>query len=348
MGDISIRVEGHAGRITLQRPSALNALTYDMILAIGKALDSWRDDAAVKIVVVDAEGEKAFSAGGDIAELYATGRDGNYEYGRKFWSDEYRMNANIAEFPKPYIAFMQGFTMGGGVGVACHGSHRIVGESSRIAMPECGIGLVPDVGGSLLLARAPGHCGEYLGTTGARMNGADAIHVGFADMFVAEAEWPDLIAELEKTGDPEVITERATTPAAGELPGRQPEIDACFSAANLAAIEDELCARDSDFARDSLKALRRGSPLSAAVTVEMVRRLRDGASIRDALELEYRYTFRAMELGDFLEGVRAQIIDKDRNPHWRHENIRDVTAEDVAGMLEPLCENSLNLKEQLP
>ena len=155
MPDINIRLTGHAGRITLTRPKALNAMTYEMCLAIERALDDWRDDPAVALVVIDAEGDRAFCSGGDIAELYETGTKGDYAYGRRFWADEYRLNAKIFDYPKPVVSFLQGFVMGGGVGIGCHGSHRIVGETSQIAMPECGIGLVPDVGGSLMLALAP-------------------------------------------------------------------------------------------------------------------------------------------------------------------------------------------------
>jgi len=346
MSDIDIRTSGRSGRITLRRPKALNALTYDMVLSIEKALDEWRSDDDVDLVIIDAEGEKAFCAGGDIAELYATGKAGDYAYGRRFWADEYRVNAKIAEFPKPFVAFMQGFAMGGGVGVACHGSHRIVGDTSRIAMPECGIGLVPDVGGSLLLAQAPGRSGEYLGATGARMNAADAIYAGFADVYLPEAEWPGLIADLETSGDAEKVARRAVEAPAGALAGLQSEIDRGFSGKSLADILDALESMDSDFARDSVRTLKRNSPLSCAVTIEMTRRMRGKTSIRDALELEYRYTFRAMQHGDFLEGVRAQIIDKDRNPHWRHQAIGDLSAEDVSQMLAPLGENSLNLEEQ--
>ncbi|KAG1715493.1 3-hydroxyisobutyryl-CoA hydrolase, mitochondrial [Nymphon striatum] len=179
MNDVIIKTTGPAGRITMNRPSALNAMTYDMCMAIDAALRTWRDDPAIKLVVIDAAGDKAFCAGGDIAELYDNGTKGNFAYGQKFWRDEYRLNLMLHEYPKPVVSFLQGFTMGGGVGVGCHGSHRIVGDTSQIAMPECGIGLVPDVGGSFLLARAPGRLGEYLGLTTARMNADDAIHVGF-------------------------------------------------------------------------------------------------------------------------------------------------------------------------
>jgi hypothetical protein len=156
MSDVLIRTEGRAGRITLNRPKALNALTPAMCRAIDAALIAWRDDPAVALVLIDAEGERAFCAGGDIAEVYRTGIAGDYAMPRDFWRDEYRMNARIDEYPKPVVSFLQGFTMGGGVGLGCHASHRIVGESSRIAMPECTIGLAPDVGGSFILARANG------------------------------------------------------------------------------------------------------------------------------------------------------------------------------------------------
>lgn len=146
MSDISIRVEGRAGRITLTRPKALNALSYDMCRALDAALVAWAGDPAVALVLVDAEGDRAFCAGGDIAELYAEGLRGNFDYGRDFWRDEYRMNARIGAYPKPVVSLVQGFCMGGGVGVACHASHRIVGETAQVAMPECAIGLVPDVG----------------------------------------------------------------------------------------------------------------------------------------------------------------------------------------------------------
>jgi enoyl-CoA hydratase len=189
---IRIRKIGRIGQITLQRPEALNAVTYEMVLAIEAALDDWRDDDEVACVLIDAEGHKAFSAGGDLQFMYDTASKGDFDAGRTFWRDEYRLNAKIAAFPKPYVALCQGFTMGGGVGVSLHGSHRVVGESSRIAMPECAVGLVPDVGGTLLLARAPGRLGEYLGVTGYRMNASDAILAGFADYFIPEAEWPGL------------------------------------------------------------------------------------------------------------------------------------------------------------
>lgn len=343
MSDISIRITGRAGRITLTRPKALNALTYDMCLAIEAALDAWAQDDAVACVVIDATGERAFCSGGDIAELYDTGTKGNYAYGRKFWADEYRLNNKIFSYPKPVVSFLQGFTMGGGVGIGCHGSHRIVGDTSQIAMPECGIGLVPDVGGSLILALAPGRLGEYLGITGTRMQADDAIYAGFADLYAPELMWSDLIAELEKTGDPEPLAAAAHTPEPGALRSAQQDIDRFFAGESLNDIALLLQTEDTAFTTETLKKLGRSSPLSMACTVEMIHRLRGpGLSMEKALDLEYRFTYRAMELGDFLEGIRAAIIDKDRNPKWRHSGM-DVPTADTARMLQPLGKDALKL-----
>ena len=348
MADVLIRREGRAGRITLNRPAALNALTYAMCLEIDRALIAWADDPEVALVVIDAEGERAFCAGGDIAEMYATGIRGDFGYGRRFWADEYRMNARIAEYPKPVVSFLQGFTMGGGVGVGCHGSHRIVGESSQVAMPECGIGLVPDVGGSFLLATAPGRFGEYLGTTGARMGPADAILAGFADRFVPETDWPALKARLVGTGVAGAVEAAAREAPQGRLATLRPEVDALFAGATLADIAGTLKATETAFAADALKALGRASPLSAACTVEMIRRLRAGPTMRRALAMEYRFTFRSMEHADFIEGIRAAIIDKDRSPRWRHAGPGTVPAEDVERMLAPLGAEDLTFGEERP
>lgn len=341
MSEIEIRITGVAGRITLNRPKALNAMTYQMCLAIEAALDSWAQDDAVALVVFDAAGDRAFCAGGDIAELYETGTKGDYAYGRKFWADEYRLNHKIFSYPKPVVSFLQGFTMGGGVGLGCHGSHRIVGESSQIAMPECGIGLVPDVGGSLMLALAPGRLGEYLGTTATRMAPDDAIFAGFADHFVPEQTWPDLIADLERAGDLNAI--EAQTPPTGTLRDAQSEIDDLFAGEGLSDVLKNLRSSDSDFATNALKALEKASPLSAACTIEMMHRLRGPSlTMETALDLEYRFTYRAMEKGDFLEGIRAAIIDKDRTPKWQYAD-RNVPLAAVAEMLQPLGRDALKL-----
>ncbi|QXI64323.1 Crotonyl-CoA hydratase [Paracoccus marcusii] len=329
MDDLTIRTAGRAGRITFTRPKALNALTHAMARAIHDALDNWRDDPAVALVIIDAEGDRAFCAGGDIAAVYHAGRAGDHQVGRDFFRDEYRMNAAIADFPKPIVAFMQGFVMGGGVGVGGHASHRIVGDTTRIAMPESGIGLIPDVGGTWLLGRAPGRIGEYLAMTGGRMTAGDAIHAGFADMYVPEADWPGLIAMLEDSGD--VTGLRGHPAPAGTLDRR--DLSA-FGGRTLADITAALQEAGDD---ESLEALRRNSPLSMAAGLAMVRAARGDDCMQQSLSREYRFTARATAESDFLEGVRAQIIDKDRKPVWR----RDASDDTLRAMLAPLGDDEL-------
>ncbi len=339
MSDIRIRKTRRTGRITLNRPKALNALTYQMALQIEDALDVWAQDDEVACVLIDAAGEKAFCAGGDLTAMYESASKGDYDYGRRFWADEYRLNAKIFEFPKPYLAFCQGFTMGGGVGVSLHGSHRVVCESSRIAMPECGVGLVPDVGGSLLLARAPGRLGEYLGLTAHRMDASDALLAGFADYYIPQANWAALIESIEETGDHTAIDAAAEDPPDGTLMANRQRIDDTFAGATAADILRGL--GDDELAEATTRAIRRNSPLSVACTVELVRRVRAFESIRPALEMEYRFTSRSASQGDFIEGIRAMIIDKDRTPNWQHESVEAVPHMDMVNMLMPLGDAGL-------
>ncbi len=341
MADISIRKAGKAGRITLNRPEALNALTYDMVLAIEAALDDWANDPAVELVIINAAGEKAFCAGGDIQQMYDTAKAGNFEYGRQFWRDEYRMNAKLFNFPKPFIAFMQGFNMGGGVGISCHGSHRVVCETSQIAMPECGIGLIPDVGGSLLLARAPGHLGEYLGCTAARMDAGNAIYAGFADYYIPFNLWPALIKALETSGDPGLIDAAALPAPQAALKADQAEIDRSFNGARVVDIMRGF--KGSDWEQATEKALRRNCPLSVECTLELVRRVRGPDRIEHALGMEYRFTYRSASNGDFVEGIRAAIIDKDRKPQWNPATLEAVTPLKISQMLMPLGADALKL-----
>ncbi|GGL51871.1 enoyl-CoA hydratase/isomerase family protein [Wenxinia marina] len=344
MSDVAIRTEGRAGRITLTRPKALNALTLEMVHAIDAALVAWADDPEVALVLIDGEGDKAFCAGGDIREMYRTGTRGDFSYGRTYWRDEYRMNARLAHYPKPVIAFLQGFTMGGGVGLGCHASHRIVGGSSRIAMPECSIGLVPDVGGSLLLARAPGRLGEYLGTTGDRMDAGDAIFAGFADQYLPESGWEALKQRLVHTGDAGEAEAAAHEAPDSRLAAHRAEIDEAWHGSTLAEIMDGLPEEPSEAVQAGVDLMARNAPLSMAVTVEMIHAVRESDTIEAALEHEYRVTHRAMEHGDFLEGIRAQVIDKDRVPRWRHADWRAVTEEDVRRMTAPLGADALRLE----
>ena len=346
MSDIDIRVTGCAGRITLTREKALNALSYDMCMAIDAALKDWAEDDAVKLVVIDAAGEQAFCAGGDIAELYSTGKAGDYGYGRTFWRDEYRLNARIFGYPKPVVSFLQGFTMGGGVGIGCHGTHRVVCESSQISMPEVGIGLIPDVGGTLILALAPGRLGEYLGLTAGRLKAADAIYAGFADLYIPKEKWAGLITALEQDGNLSILDQAAEAAPDGTLEAQQGDIDRLFSGETLGDILTDLNMDTSELAKSAHKALMRNAPLSMACTVEILHRLRGATlSIQRALDLEYRFTYRSMEKGDFLEGIRAQIIDKDRQPKWQYAD-RIVPAVAVSQMLMPLGVEALTFEEE--
>lgn len=329
MDDLNIRKDRKAGRITFTRPKALNALSHDMALAIHKALEDWRSDPEVALILIDAEGEKAFCAGGDIAAIYHAGREGQHEPGREFFADEYQMNAAIRDYPKPIVSFMNGFVMGGGVGVGGHASHRIVGDTTQVAMPETGIGMIPDVGGTWLLSRAPGRIGEYLGLTGARMGAGDAIHAGFADIYLPEAEWDAAKERLAESGD--AATLKGQTPPAATL--EQQDLSA-FGGRTVAEI---IAALEKAGDESALKTLRRNSPLSMAATLAMVRAARGDLRMQDSLSREYRFTHRATSDGEFIEGVRAQIIDKDRNPQWH----QPADAAKVQAMLADLGADEL-------
>ena len=345
--EINIRRDGKAGRITLCRPEALNALTYDMCRKIGAALDEWEKDPAVAVVVIDAEGERAFCSGGDIAEMYSRGIEGDFEYGQSFWRDEYMLDAKIANWGKPIISLLQGYTMGGGVGIGCHGSHRTVCESSLVAMPECGIGLVPDVGGSFLLANAPGCAGEFLGVTGTRMGPDDAIYAGFADHFVPASRWSELSEELADKGEAAPVVSASETPPQGKLRRMKTEIDAIWSAKSIAAVALALENGGGEFAANCRKQMQRNSPLSMACAFNLIRMQRTTRSIEEALELEFRYTHRSLEHSDFIEGIRARIIDKDNTPNWKFQSIADVPAKAVEELLAPLPEDEIVWRKTL-
>lgn len=331
MSEIEIRKEGRAGILTLNRPEALNALTHQICLDAEAALRAWINDHEVAVVILEGAGPRAFCSGGDVVQAAQAGRQGDYSLGRNFWRDEYRLNLLLAEYPKPIVSFLHGFVMGGGVGFGGLVSHRVVGESTQVAMPECGIGLIPDVGGTWLLSRVPGEAGLYLGLTAARMGPGDAIWAGFADHFIPEADWPALKAQLIATGQPDLPQHPAPE---SPLAAQSAEINRLFSADSIPAIMTALEADGSDFAASALKALRRNSPLSMASTLAMIRP--GPATLAEALRQEFRWTWRSMDQGDFTEGVRAQLIDKDRKPVWQHASTAEVTAEDVAAMLAPL------------
>ncbi len=333
MSDVLVSVRGSAGRITLNRPEALNALTLAMVHEIGRALAAFTADDRVRLVVIDALGGRAFCAGGDIVTLYRTGRT-DPALGRTFWRDEYRLNARIARFAKPVVTIMDGIVMGGGVGLSSHASHRVVTERSVVAMPEVTIGFSPDVGGTLLLARAPGRVGEYLAATGAKMSGADAIFAGFADQFVRSERLPALIAALEAEGDAAAIARLAEPPPESGLAAHQGEIDAAFSVASPAELLAQLQA--SDFGRETAAAIARNAPFSMAAALHAVRQARLHPDIEKCLAMEYRFSHRSLDSHDLYEGIRAAVIDKDRAPKWRPSTLREVDMAAVAAAFEPL------------
>ena len=344
MSDLIVQIEGTAGRITLNRAKALNALTYEMCLEIEAALDLWEADPKVTVIILDAAGDRAFCSGGDITVMYETAKAGNFEYGRKFWTDEYRLNAKLATSPKPIVSFLHGFTMGGGVGLGCHVSHRVVCENSQISMPECSIGLVPDVGGSLLLARSPGRFGEYLGTTTSRMGPADAIFAGFADYYIPRDHWPNMIKTLCDTGATEVLPQAAVDPGPAPLLSIEAEVNEFFRGEYFSDIIINLQHTGGRFALETLKKLEKPSPLAMAATIEMIHRVRGLNDIVPALEMEYRFTHRSAEEGDFIEGIRALVIDKDKSPKWQH-TLTDPLLSAASAMLRPLGPLSLDLTE---
>jgi len=343
--DISLRKVGKAGHITLRRPSALNALTREMCNAVRETLELWRTDDDVQLVIIDAEGDRAFCAGGDVAVMYRAGRTGDTAFGRAYWRDEYRLDACVATWSKPIVTFLHGLTMGGGVGIGCHASHRIVAVDSQIAMPECAIGLVPDVGGSWLLARAPGRLGECLGVTGVRMTAGDAIACGFADAVCPQTTWPDLKKALIESGTLDAIAAAAAKPPASRLMDRSNDIDAWFSAETLPEVHTRLGVAGSDLARECLKRMAGNAPLAMHCALALVRRQRATRTIHAALELEFRYTARAVAHTDFLEGVRAVLIDKDQTPRWLHGAIGTVRPDEVVAMLAPNDEAAIDWRQ---
>ncbi|HVX75086.1 MAG TPA: enoyl-CoA hydratase/isomerase family protein [Bradyrhizobium sp.] len=335
-GDVIVRREGSAGIIRLNRPKAINALTLEMVRVIAAALDRFETDPAVALVLLEGAGERGLCAGGDIRGLYESSR-AKGDLGKIFWREEYVVNARIAKFAKPYVAFMDGLVMGGGVGLSAHGRHRIVTEKTRLAMPEAGLGFFPDVGGTWLLSRAPGELGTYFGLTGQTMNGPDAIHARFADAVVPTEKLPVLRDLLTKVR-PGVLSSEvqtliagfATGETAGPVAALQSRIDGWFARDSMQDIVAALAHDGSDLAASTLKTLNEKSPRGMVVTLKLLRLARASSSLEECLRREYRAALAVFASDDFREGVRAAVIDKDRNPRWSPPRIEDVTPEMLA------------------
>jgi enoyl-CoA hydratase len=335
-GDLVVRREGAAGVIRLNRPKALNAMTLEMSIGVDAALDQFEADPEVAVIVLEGAGERGLCAGGDIRGLWESSRDGG-DLGARFWRQEYVMNARIAKYPKPYVAFMDGLVMGGGVGLSGHASHRVVTDRTKLAMPEVGLGFFPDVGGTWLLSRSPGEIGTYFGLTGQTMNGPDAIHAKFADAVVPAAKWPELRDALTKVRQgvtaadvSKLIKGFATGETAGPVAAKEPAIDALFGFDRMEDIFAALKRDGSEFALATLKTLNEKSPRGMVVTLKLLRLARTASSLEECLVREYRAALEVFRSDDFREGVRAAVIDKDRNPTWSPARIEDVTPDMLA------------------
>ncbi|GAA1466104.1 enoyl-CoA hydratase/isomerase family protein [Microbacterium thalassium] len=340
------RTRGGIGHLTLNRPRAINALDLGMVRDVIAALDAWETDPEVDLVLLDGAGERGLCAGGDVRGLAELIRAGRPEETSVFFRAEYAMNARIAEYPKPIVAIADGITMGGGIGLAGHAAIRVVTERSRLAMPETRIGLTPDVGGSLLLARAPGRLGEYLALTGAVMDAADAVYAGFADHLVPSEHLEALRDALETRADPSSPTELVLlfdeSPEPSALEAARSWIDDAFSADTVAEIVERLKARDEPEAHGAAETLAELSPTSLTVTLAAVRAARGLSGLRAALEQEYGLVmWFASTQPDLVEGIRAQLIDKDRSPAWQPASIADVEQDAAQRALRHVPETPL-------
>ncbi|WP_060886786.1 enoyl-CoA hydratase/isomerase family protein [Streptomyces caniscabiei] len=340
---VLLHTTGRAAHIVLNRPRALNALDHTMVRRIDEALTAWEDDPAVATVVVTGAGERGLCAGGDIRVVHDDARDGDGTASAAFWRDEYHLNARIAHYPKPYVAVMDGIVMGGGVGISAHGSVRIVTERSRIAMPETGIGFVPDVGGTRLLALAPGELGTLLALTGAAVGAGDALLCGLADHYVPSASLGALLDDLAALPVREAVARHVRQAPPGELAERRDWIDACFAADTAEEIVRRLLAHGDPAAKETAEALLAKSPTAVKVTLTAVRRARALGSLEEALDQEYRVSCAALATADLVEGIRAQVIDKDRRPRWTPATLSDVTDADVHRFFAPLGDGELGL-----
>jgi enoyl-CoA hydratase len=332
--DVLVTVDRGIGLISLNRPKAINSLTHPMVSAISQVLTEWRDDDAVNAVVLSGEGERGLCAGGDIVDVYNSAR-GDQSLNSSFWWDEYRMNAQIARYPKPFVSLMDGIVMGGGVGVSAHGSVRVVTDTTKMAMPEVGIGFIPDVGGTYILSRAPGLLGLHAALTGAPFGAGDAIAMGFADRFVPHDKLGEFKDAIVADGIDAALAAYATEPPTSELLAHRGWIDECYAGETVEDIVAALRAHDAGPADEAANLIMTRSPVSVSVALEAVRRAAKLDTLEDVLRQEYRTSCGSLRSHDLVEGIRAQVIDKDRNPKWSPPSLAAVTQADVDAYFQP-------------
>lgn len=331
--EVLLRVQGGLGRVTLNRPRAINALNHRMVISIAAALTQWADDDAVTAVVLDGAGERGLCAGGDIRAIYHDATSGGTA-SLDFWFDEYRLNNQIATYPKPVVALMDGLVMGGGVGLSAHASHRVVTERTVVGMPEVNIGLIPDVGGTYLLARAPGLTGLHAGLTAASITGIDAIALGMADRSVPHGDQSALIERIAEVGPDAALAELSADTTTSELLAARSWIDECYAANTVEEILATLRAHPASGAQAAAQAIGAASPTSLKLTLTAVRAAA-GLDLPAALNQEFRLVSALLRAPDLAEGIRAQVIDKDRNPRWTPAHLEDVTGEIIGEYFAP-------------
>jgi enoyl-CoA hydratase len=344
-GDVVVRELGALRRITLNRPRALNALTLDMARAMTARLRAWARDDRVGAVLIDGAGERGLCAGGDLRALYDAAKANDYSLPEQFWATEYRLDVLIARFPKPVIAIMDGMVMGGGVGLSAHAAHRVATERSAIAMPEVGIGYFPDVGASFLLARAPGEAGTYLALTGERIGAADAIYCGLADFHIAAGKLAGLPVRLADCRTAEAVrarlSEMASPPAPGRLAAARSWIDACYRADSVEAIVTRLQASGIEDAHAALATMQKVSPTSLKITLRNTRLAVSFEKVEQSFQQDYRISLACIAGHDFIEGIRAAIVDKDRKAVWRPDKLDEGTSKIVDRYFMPVGEREL-------
>ena len=333
--EVLSRIENGVGFVTLNRPKAINSLNQGMVDGLSAVLTAWERDAAVDAVVLSGAGERGLCAGGDVVAIYHSARGDKVE-ARRFWHDEYLMNGQIGRFPKKYVALMDGIVMGGGVGVGAHANTRIVTDTSKVAMPEVGIGFIPDVGGAYLLARAPGSLGLHAALTGAPFSGADAIALGFADHFVPHDKLDTFTKAIAADG-----VERPSPPTPSS---RRPVILPRNVSGSMSATPATPSSTSSPHCgattprppKTPANLIATRSPIALSVTLEAVRRAANLDTLEDVLAQDYRVSSASLRSHDLVEGIRAQLVDKDRNPKWSPATLAEVTAADVDAYFAPV------------